>query len=426
MTPDYLELAVIGFFLAFLVFLSSVEAALTQSSALTLRTLLEPGEPSVPKLLPAVLEDKMQLLVPLHLGTQISLITVAILTTHLCLERWQESGLVYGFLVISGLSLLFRQLLPRLLTQHEPEAKLSWLLHAFYPVYGMLRSLALPLSGVLNLSKRLHTESERAPDVPKEETTEEEIQAYLDIGEDEGILEKEDSKLIQSVVQFGNTVVRDVMTPRTTIVACEEHATLAELRDIMIRHRHSRIPIYRGDIDHIIGIAYIRQLLAHYASGRDSDPITGLIHPALFVPETKRVSDLLKEMQERGDHAAIVIDEFGGVSGLVTIEDLLEEIVGEIRDEDQAKISEIVEEGPRRYIFGGSTELHRLEEIAGKRFEGVSSSTVAGLIVSYLGRVPAPGEEFELAGLGVQVLDSDRRRIHRVRIELPAKTLETQ
>ena len=165
MTPDYLELAVIGFFLAFLVFLSSVEAALTQSSALTLRTLLEPGEPSVPKLLPAVLEDKMQLLVPLHLGTQISLITVAILTTHLCLERWQGSGLVYAFLVISGLSLLFRQLLPRLLTQHEPEAKLSWLLHAFYPVYGMLRSLALPLSGVLNLSKRLHTESERAPDV---------------------------------------------------------------------------------------------------------------------------------------------------------------------------------------------------------------------------------------------------------------------
>jgi CBS domain containing-hemolysin-like protein len=114
------------------------------------------------------------------------------------------------------------------------------------------------------------------------------------------------------------------------------------------------------------------------------------------------------------------------VSGLVTIEDLLEEIVSEIRDEDQAKISEIVEEGPRRYIFGGSTELHRLEEIAGKRFDGVDCSTVAGLIVSYLGRVPAPGEEFELDGLGVQVLDSDRRRIHRVRIELPAKTLEPQ
>jgi putative hemolysin len=414
-----LELAIIGLCLAFLVFLSSIEGALTQSSELQLRTMLEPSERAVPKLLPVVLEDKMQILVPLHLGTQVSLITIAILTTHLCLERWQNRGLIVAFLIISALSLLFRQLLPRLLTQHEPEAKLALLLAAFYPVYGMLRSLALPLSGVLNRFKRMYPEEVPVPGAPPEETKDEEMQAYLDIGQDEGILEEKDSKLIQSVVEFGDTLVREVMTSRTKVVACGEDATIGELREIMIRHTHSRIPIYRGDIDHIIGIAYIRQLLAHYAPGRESDPITPLIHPALFVPETKRVASLLEELQERGDHAAIVIDEFGGVSGLVTIEDLLEEIVGDIRDEDQAKISEVVEEGPRRYVFGGSTELHRLEEVAGKKFGNGDSSTVAGLIVAYLGRVPAPGEEFELDGLAVQVLDSDRKRIHRVRIELP-------
>jgi magnesium and cobalt transporter len=132
----------------------------------------------------------------------------------------------------------------------------------------------------------------------------------------------------------------------------------------------------------------------------------------------------LKELQERGDHTAIVIDEFGGVAGLVTIEDLLEEIVGEIRDEDQAKITQVVEEGPRSYVFGGSTELYRLEEIVGRRFEGRDCSTVAGLIVAFLGRVPAPGEEFDVEGLHVEILDADRKRVHRLRVRLPQESHE--
>jgi len=421
MTFFSLELVAIAAFLAFMVFLSSVEGALTHSSPLALRLLLERNEQQVPSLLPLVLEDRMQVQVPLNLGTQISLITIAILSTHLSIERWPEWGVAYAFVIIFLISLVFRQLLPRLLTQNNPEQKLVLLLPAFQPVYRMLRSLALPLSSILSLFKRLHEDTQPAADPGKVETTGEEIQAYLGIGEDEGILEKEDSQLIQSVVEFGDTLVREVMTPRTKIVACEEGATIGELRDIMVHHRHSRIPIYRGDIDHIIGIAYIRQLLSYYQPGRESDPITGLIHPALFVPETKPVSALLKELQERGDHTAIVIDEFGGVAGLVTIEDLLEEIVGEIRDEDQAKVSEVVEEGPRSYVVRGSTELYRLEELAGKKFEGMNCSTVAGLIAAYLGRVPAPGEEFDYEGMHVQILDADRRRVHKMRVQLPQR-----
>jgi CBS domain containing-hemolysin-like protein len=225
--------------------------------------------------------------------------------------------------------------------------------------------------------------------------------------------------MIQSVVEFGDTLVREVMTPRTRIAACSEEATLSGLRDIMVESRHSRIPIFRGDMDHIIGVAYIRQLLGEYSRGKETEPITGLIHPALFVPETKRVSTLLKELQTRGDYTAIVIDEFGGVAGLVTIEDLVEEIVGEIRDEDQAKVSEIVEESPQNYVLRGGTEMHHLEELTGKKFTGCDSSTVAGLVASYLGRIPAPGEEFELEGMRVQILDADRKRIRKLRIRLP-------
>jgi CBS domain containing-hemolysin-like protein len=421
-----MELAVIALFLLSLFFLSLVESAITQSSPLALRMVMErPDEPESP-LFSSVLEDKMQILVPLHLGIQISAITVAILITHLCLRTWPGYGLLIAFFAVVLISTLFRQLLPRLFTQNDSERKLVKLLQLFEPVYTVLRLIALPMTGIFNVYKKMHEDVENNREPEAEEPSGEEIQAYLGIGEDEGILQEEDTKLIQSMVEFGNTLVREVMTPRTKIVACSETATIGELRETMVHSRHSRIPIYRGDIDHIIGIAYIRQLMAEYVRGGDSDPITGLINPVLFVPETKPVSKLLKELQERGDHTAIVIDEYGGVAGLATIEDLVEEIIGEIRDEDEAKVSKVIEEGPRTYMVRGSTELSRLEELTGKKFENLNCSTVAGLVMAFLGRVPAVGEVFDLDGLSVRIVDSDRKRVHWIRIQLPETPAEEQ
>jgi len=413
------EVPVIAVWLGFLFFFSLIENAITQSSIVALRMMTERPDKPASALLPIVLENKTQILIPLHFGTQLSAITVAVLTTHVCLRAWPVYGIVYAFLAIILISVLFRQLLPRLLTQNEPERKLGRLLHVFKPFYAILRPLALPLASVLNLYKRLHEEGNNGLKPEGEETTDEEIQAYLEIGEDEGILEEADSELIQSVVEFGDTLVQEVMTPRTKIIACEDNATIAELKETMVQHRHSRIPIYRGDMDHIIGIAYIRQLMAEYAKGRESDSIAGLVNPALFVPGTKPVSKLLKELQERGDHTAIVIDEFGGVSGLVTIEDLVEEIVGEIWDEDEAKVNKIVEEGPGSFVVHGSTEVSRLEELTERKFEDLNCSTAAGLVIAWLGRVPAPGEAFEEDGVRMQVLDADRKRVHWIRIQLP-------
>jgi len=421
MTVAVLELSGILACLVFLFFLSLVEAAFTQSSSLALRAMLEREEGRSAPLLRLFLEDPLHLLMPIHFGTQLATIVVAILTTHLSLGRWGDWGVLISFGIILLISLVFRQLLPRLLTLNTPESKAVSLLAVFRPAYLVLRSFARPLAGLLSLSKRLHEEAQPPAQPPSGEATEKEMQAYLEIGEDEGIIEKEDSRLIQSVVEFGDTLVREVMTPRTKIVACEETANIGALRDVMVQQRHSRIPIYRGDIDHIVGIAHIRQLLAHYVAGKEADPVTRLINPAVFVPETKPVSSLLKEMQQRGDQAVIVIDEFGGVSGMVTMEDLLEEIVGDIRDEDQAAVSEITEDGPGRYVLRGSTEIDRLCELTGRRFDGYDSSTVAGLVVAFMGRVPAPGEEFDIGGVRFRILDADRRRVHRIRVELPAE-----
>lgn len=419
MTFFYLEIVGIVVSVAILFLLSMVEAALMAASAVTLRMSLEREEEGTSPLLPLVIENKFDLFLPLNLGIQIAIIAVTILITHLSIVYWQIWGAAYALGLALATKLLFRQLFPRLLVHDEPERKLIQLLRSLNPLIVMCQGLAMPLSGLINLLKRLYQETEPPADSGGEEATGEEIQAYLEIGENEGILEKEDTKLIQSVVEFGDTLVREVMTPRTGFAACSEDATLGELRDIMVRSRHSRIPIFRNDIDHVIGVAYIRHLLAQYSQGREAEPLTGLIHPALFVPETKRVSALLKELQVRGDHMAIVIDEFGGVAGLVTIEDLVEEIVGEIRDEDQAKVSEIIEESPRSFVLRGSTELYHLEELSGKKYAGCDASTVAGLIASYLGRIPVLGEEFDLEGLHVQIIDADRKRIRRLRIQLP-------
>ena len=414
-----LEVLIAAACLGFLFYLSLVESAIVQSRPLVLRMLMERAVRPAPPLLPVVLDDKMEILGPVNLGNQVSLITIAVLVTHLCFRTWPERGILYSFLAVILISVIFRQLLPRLLTQDAPEEKLMRLLGSFGSVFKVLRALLLPISSVWRLFKKLHEEVQNGGVTDSGEATGEEIQAYLEIGEDEGILQEEDSKLIQSVVEFGNTLVREVMTPRTRIVACEEKATIAELREIMVRHRHSRIPVFRGDIDHIIGIVYIRQLVAEIAKGKESESIAGLVIPVTFVPGTKPVSKLLKELQQRGDYVAIVIDEFGGVAGMVTIEDLVEEIIGEIRDEDEATVSQIVEEGPGSLLLRGGTELSLLEEKLGRGFKNLNCTTVAGLVMAYLGRVPAPGETFEMDGMRIQVLDADRKRTQWIRIQWP-------
>ena len=405
--------------LGFLVFFSIIESAISQSNFLTLRMLAEKPEDRSSPLLSIALENKNRILLPLYFGIQMTMLIVFVLISHLCLRLSPIHGLASAFIFNILIIILFRQLLPRLLTQAEPERKFASLLTAFYPIHMVLWAIVSPLDKVLSWrSMRLELENGR-DDSEDNEATEEEIQAYLQAGEDEGILEEEDSKRIQSVVEFGNTLVREVMTPRTKIVACDEKTTLSELRDLMVRRRHSRIPVYRGDIDNIIGIVYIRRLMAEFTKGKDDDPIAEIIRPVLSVPETKPVAKLLEELQERGDHTAIVIDEFGGVAGLVTIEDLVEEIVGEIWDEDEARVRQVVKEREGVFVVRGGAEISSIDGLEEMVPDDMNCSTVAGLVLAHIGRVPVKGEVFELEGIKIQILAADQKKIHRLRVQLP-------
>jgi CBS domain containing-hemolysin-like protein len=250
------------------------------------------------------------------------------------------------------------------------------------------------------------------PDEAAEEANEA-AKAYIDTAEQEGLIEGEERRLLQSIVDFGDTLVREVMTPRPDIVAVREDATVGDVRALFREQEYSRFPVYKESLDNIAGFVFVKDLVN---GPDDTRPIAPLLRPAVYVPETKRVPELLKQFQRQQTQCAIVVDEYGGTAGLVTIEDLLEEIVGEIRDEYDVEPEPIVEEGGGRYVVTGKANIDEVAQRLGVEIEREGFETVGGYLLARIGRVPAVGERLEIDGLNVQVLEAERRRITRVRI----------
>ena len=227
----------------------------------------------------------------------------------------------------------------------------------------------------------------------------------------------EERRLLQSVVDFGGTLVREVMTPRPDIVAIAHDATVDELRALFAEEEYSRIPVFENDLDNILGFVFAKDLVKADGLSGDSPIVPRLLRPACVVPEGQRVADLLRELQVRHAQSAIVVDEYGGTAGLVTIEDLLEEIVGEIRDEYDGDESEpVVEEDGGRFVFLATVGVGELAERLGVSIERDGFETVGGYLLTRLGRVPGVGETVDVDDLVVEVLDAERRRVRKVRI----------
>jgi CBS domain containing-hemolysin-like protein len=239
-------------------------------------------------------------------------------------------------------------------------------------------------------------------------------QAYIEAGAQEGLIEGDERRLIQSIVEFGDTRVREVMTPRPDIVAIRAEATLGDLRGLLREQAYSRVPVYRESLDNILGVVFVKDLVQ--LSDADERTVAAIMRPAHVVPETKPVSDLLREFQHRRVQIAIVVDEYGGTAGLVTLEDLLEEIVGEIRDEYDEESEPIVDLGDGVFAFSGKVDIDELADRLGVVIAREGFETVGGYLLARLGRVPAVGETLEIDGLGVEVLEAERRRVTKVRV----------
>jgi putative hemolysin len=319
-----------------------------------------------------------------------------------------ETGIAV-WLTMVAISFALPQLLYRRTSAH-------WLL----PLVPLLRALALvarPAEATLAFFQSLVDLTDETTEAEEEPTAAENIEALISAGQEEGLIEEDDRKLIQSVVEFGDKIVREVMTARPNIVAISADSTLDELRALVINEQYSRIPAYDGDIDHVVGFVHVRDMFEVDEEEREGRVVRELVRPMLFVPETKPVNDLMRQMQQENTHMVIVVDEYGNTAGLATMEDLLEVIIGEIRDEHEPD-SDVIEDGQGGFIVSGNFDLDRVADLLAsfRREEDIESTTVGGLVTEWLGRVPKSGESVDRDGLHIDVLASDDLRVEQVRI----------
>ena len=281
--------------------------------------------------------------------------------------------------------------------------------HFFYYLFW---PLLFPLRRIFERLDR--QEQEEEPD--SAQLSEEKVQAFIDVGEEEGILEGGEGKMIHSVVEFSDRMARELMTPRIDVLAFDARRPLSELARMFVESKYSRIPIFQESIDTITGIIHMKDVFEAVLKNDMGKPVSTLARPPYFVSETKKVSELLREFQSEHMQVAVVVDEFGGTAGIITIEDIIEEIVGEISDEHEEVEATVVDLGNGEFLVSGLLRVEALEELLETDFSGDDYETVAGLIFTTLGRVPKAGTVVSKNGYRFVVERADRRRIYRVRI----------
>ena len=387
------------------IYVGTVQAAFTALMRLSQRLSAERSDPN--DALTRYLDEPRLLFIPARILLGIILVVSAELATVLFgISGWRSISVLA--LMILGFVIVCEHLVPQLIVRANPRLVAEFLLPSFRIVSSPLLPLTLALLGLVRRRDAEGAATDEltlrgAGNVEPDETPE----------EVEGEIEE---RLLRSIVHFGDTLVREIMTPRPDLVAIPAEATIGELRAQFREQGYSRIPVFKDNLDNIVGIVFMKDLLLLSASASDAEPVTAHMRPATFAPETKKVPELLREFQRRQIQAAMVVDEYGGTAGLVTIEDMLEEIVGEIRDEYDVESEPIVEEAEGVFVFSAKVDIDTAAERLGIDIERDGFETVGGFIVTHLGRVPTPGEKLDIGDVEVEVLEAERRRVHKVRL----------
>ena len=352
--------------------------------------------------LTAYLDDPLRFFIPARLIRGVLLIVVMVL-----LSEAMGKGTQAAFVLLAsgvGLHAIVGHILPALLVRRSPERVLELLLPPFSVVANLLAPLTTLIVGWLG--NPLHAvRAERANGATDAAAPVEEQQPRDD-----------ENRLLRSVVNFSETLVREVMTPRPDIVAIRADATIDDLRKLVSDQEYSRVPVFTENLDNIVGLMVVKDLIQMTEAPSGARKISEVMRPAAFVPETKRVVDLLREFQQKRFQLAMVVDEHGGTAGLVTVEDVVEELVGEIRDEYDSEAEPIVVESDDSFVFSAKVAIGEVVDRMGLEIDDGSFETVGGYVLARVGRVPAAGERFAFDGMGIEILEAERRRIHKVRI----------
>lgn len=421
-----IEIVIVVIILLAMVFIATVDMAFSHLSDVSLRRLASDVEDADNKwsatVLREMLENRPRYRFALSATIQILLVIYSVIVTLLLLRIFDNrSRLMLVALVVGVAStVFFRQLLPRLIVANNPDRKLLYLLPIARPLFSIISTIAGPFDARMTAKERLKLELTAAPDSSDERSDDaaDDFQALMEVGEAEGIIEGKEREMIETLVEFSDTRVGEIMTPRTEICGIPVTSTIRDARDLIVEEKYSRLPVYRDTIDNIEGMIYVRDLMQAWADGNEDKPVSTILRDPFFIPETRTASELLKDMQLNHVQVAIVIDEYGGVAGMITVEDILEEIVGEIEDEDteHEEIIEIIEGDDGYWDVIGSTEIHHIERLFDEDLEDDDYTTIAGLVTSEAGYVPKQGEKLDLRGLSIEILKADEKKIHLLRL----------
>jgi len=310
--------------------------------------------------------------------------------------------------------LIFAELVPETIAVQYRERLALWLARPLASVSVIAMPLVHLMVWLSNVISRLFGAQPRG-EMPF--VTEEEIKTLVDAGEEEGVIQEEEKEMIFSIFELEDTLAREVMVPRIDVVALDVRTPMLEALDAIMNAGHSRIPVYEETIDNVQGLLYAKDLLPYLREGRTDVPLKSILRQAYFIPETKRASDLLPDLQQRRVHMAVVVDEYGGVAGLVTIEDLLEEIVGEIQDEYDTEEPFVEFISDNEYVFDARVDLDDLNRLMNVSLPTDDSDTLGGFIYAALGKVPAVGDQVTFGDMGFTVKSVAGRRIKKVRVE---------
>ncbi len=391
---------------------SAAETAFTSISRIKLKNLVEEGDKQAIEI-ENLLANPNVFLSTILVVNSVAVIVASSMATVLALRFSETWGELISTVLISLVVLIFCEITPKTAAVQNPIRWARVLVRPVRNAVWLLRPIVQSLGAITNFFVRLigGQMKHRGPFV-----TEEELRLLVSVGEEEGVLEEEETEMIHSIFEFADTAVREVMIPRIDMVTLESDATVDEAVDLALQAGFSRIPVYKESIDDIIGVLYTKDMLKQLREGHNTLPVSGLVRPAYFVPETKKLDDLLREIQQQRVHMVIVVDEYGSVAGLVTIEDLVEEIVGDIRDEYDHEENLYEQVSENEYIFDAKISIDEFNELMDMDLDNTYYETLGGFLYAQLDKIPVVGDTISFKKLTFTVLNTRGRRITKVRV----------
>lgn len=409
---DWVLLIILLVSLAFAATSAAAETALTSVNRIRIRNLAEEGDVKA-KRIARLLEKPQIFLSTILVVSNVSVIVASTTATIIAGTLLPNFGEFISTIVLSLVVLIFCEITPKTAAVQAPEA---WARVLAGPVEGLgnvLRPLIALLTFITtNIVRFFGGQTVRhGPFV-----TEDELRLLVEVGEEEGVLEEEEREMIYNVFELADTAVREVMVPRIDMVTVEADASLDEAMDLIVQGGQSRIPVYDGSIDNILGVLYAKDLLRTFATNQRPATVRTLVRPAYFVPESKRLDDLLRELQQQRVHMAIVVDEYGAVAGLVTIEDLVEEIIGDIQDEYDKEEQLVEKVSDDEYIVDAKISLDDFNELLDTEIEGEGYETLGGFVYAQLDKIPTVGDVVTYENVTITVLGTKGRRVTKVKV----------